>query len=37
MAATGNPKVSPPLGTDAEVTVPANWMFDRVTNDELWA
>ena len=37
MAATGDPKVSPPLGTAAEVTVPANWMFDRITNDELWA
>jgi len=37
MAATGEPAVSPPLGTDAEVTVPANWMFDRITNDELWS
>ena len=37
MAATGNPQVSPPIGTDAEITVPANWMFDRITNDELWA
>ncbi len=37
MARTGDPEVSPPLGVDAEITVPANWMFDRVTNDELWA
>ncbi len=37
MAATGDPQVSPPIGTDAEVTVPANWMFDRITNDELWS
>ena len=37
MAATGQTVVSPPLGTDAEVTVPANWMFDRITNDELWS
>tara|TARA_S200000501_G_scaffold361938_1_gene390839 strand:+ start:48109 stop:50739 length:2631 start_codon:yes stop_codon:yes gene_type:complete len=37
MAATGDPVTTPPLGVDAEITVPANWMFDRVTNDELWA
>ena len=37
MAATGTPVVSPPLGADAEISVPANWMFDRITTDELWA
>ena len=37
MAATGTPVVSPPIGTDAEISVPANWMFDRITTDELWA
>ena len=37
MAATGDPVTTPPIGVDAEITVPANWMFDRVTNDELWA
>ncbi len=37
MAATGSPQVSPPIGTDAEITVPSNWMFDRVTPEELWA
>ncbi len=37
MARTGDPQVSPPLGVDAEITVPANWMFDRVSNDELWS
>jgi Fe-S oxidoreductase/nitrate reductase gamma subunit len=37
MAATGTPVVSPPIGTDAELTVPANWMFDRITSEELWA
>ncbi|NNE73654.1 MAG: (Fe-S)-binding protein [Acidimicrobiales bacterium] len=37
MAATGTPVVSPPIGVDAEITVPANWMFDRISNDELWA
>ena len=37
MARTGDPAVSPPIGVDGEITVPANWMFDRVTQDELWA
>ena len=37
MAATGNPRVSPPIGTDADITISANWMFDRITSEELWA
>ena len=37
MAATGDPATTPPIGVDSEITVPANWMFDRVTNDELWS
>ena len=37
MARTGTPEVSPPIGVDAEITVPSNWMFDRVTSEELWA
>jgi Fe-S oxidoreductase len=37
MARTGDPAVSPPIGVDDEITVPANWMFDRITQDELWA
>lgn len=37
MARTGDPGVSPPIGVDDEITVPANWMFDRITQDELWA
>ena len=37
MAATGDPVTTPPLGVDTEITIPANWMFDRVSNDELWA
>ena len=37
MAATGDPVTTPPIGVDSEITVPANWMFDRVTNDELWS
>jgi len=41
MARTGDPAVSPPLGTgreDAgEVSVPVNWMFDRISTEEIWA
>jgi Fe-S oxidoreductase/nitrate reductase gamma subunit len=37
MAATGEPKVSPPLGTVPEITVEANSLFERVTPEEVWA
>ncbi|MDG2212011.1 MAG: heterodisulfide reductase-related iron-sulfur binding cluster [Acidimicrobiales bacterium] len=37
MAATGDPVVSPPLGVEAEITISANSMFERVTGEELWA
>ena len=37
MARTGTPEVSPPISVDEEITVPSNWMFDRVTPEELWA
>jgi len=37
MARTGDPAVAPPIGVDDEITVPANWMFDRITQDELWS
>ncbi|MEO6571387.1 MAG: (Fe-S)-binding protein, partial [Ilumatobacteraceae bacterium] len=37
MAATGHPQVSPPLGTDAEITIGANSLFERITSEELWA
>src|SRR6056297_3518080 len=37
MAATGTPKVSPPLGTDPEITVSANSLFERITPEEIWA
>ncbi len=37
MAATGHPQVSPPLGTDAEITIGANSLFERITPDEIWA
>ena len=37
MALTGTPPVSPPLGVDAEVTVSANSLFERITAEEVWA
>ncbi|MFN0091843.1 MAG: heterodisulfide reductase-related iron-sulfur binding cluster [Acidimicrobiales bacterium] len=37
MARTGTPPVSPPIGVDRDITVPANWMFERITPEELWA
>src|SRR6056297_963239 len=37
MAATGSPVVSPPLGTDPEITVSANSLFERITPEEIWA
>jgi len=37
MARTGTPAVSPPLGTDAEITVSADSVFERITPDEIWA
>ena len=37
MAATGDPVVSPPIGVDAEISISANSMFERVTPEELWA
>ena len=37
MARTGDPAVSPPIGVDDGITVPANWMFDRISPEELWS
>ncbi len=37
MARTGNPAVSPPIGVDAEITVTADNLFERITSEELWA
>ena len=37
MAAPGDPVVSPPLGLDAEISISAESMFERVTPEELWA
>ncbi len=37
MAATGTPKVSPPIGVDREITVSADSLFERITPEELWS
>ncbi len=37
MARTGTPAVSPPIGVDPEIEVKANWIFDRITEEEVWA
>ena len=37
MSATGDPQVSPPIGVDADITVEANNVFERITSDEVWA
>ena len=37
MAATGNPRVSPPLGTDADIKIGVNSVFERITSEEVWA
>jgi Fe-S oxidoreductase/nitrate reductase gamma subunit len=37
MDATGDPKVSPPVGVDRDITIGADSVFERVTSDELWA
>jgi len=37
MAATGSPVVSPPVGTEPEITIGADSLFERITAEELWA
>jgi Fe-S oxidoreductase/nitrate reductase gamma subunit len=37
MAATGNPRVSPPIGTDIDIKIGVNSVFERVTSEEIWA
>jgi Fe-S oxidoreductase/nitrate reductase gamma subunit len=37
MDATGDPKVSPPVGVDPDITIDADSVFQRVTSAELWA
>jgi len=37
MSATGTPPVSPPLGTDPEITISSDSLFERITPEEVWA
>jgi Fe-S oxidoreductase len=37
MAATGDPKVTPPLGVDHDITIDADRVFERITSEEVWA
>ena len=37
MAATGSPVVTPPLSVDADITISANSVFERITSEEVWA
>ncbi len=37
MSRTGDPAVPPPLGVDSEIKVEANWVFDRIQPEEVWA
>ena len=37
MAATGDPVVSPPLSTDPGIVINADWLFERITPEEIWS
>ena len=37
MTRTGDPVTTPPIGVDADITVGADWVFERITAEELWA
>ncbi|HKY15500.1 MAG TPA: heterodisulfide reductase-related iron-sulfur binding cluster, partial [Microthrixaceae bacterium] len=37
MAATGSPVVTPPIGVDAEITITADSLFERITPEEVWS
>ncbi len=37
MARTGSPAVAPPIGVEPEIKVNADWIFERVTPEEVWA
>jgi Fe-S oxidoreductase/nitrate reductase gamma subunit len=37
MSATGDPVVSPPVGTVPDITVGADSVFERISTEELWA
>lgn len=36
MAATGSPKVSPPISLDGDITISADSLFERITPTEVW-
>jgi Fe-S oxidoreductase len=37
MAASGAPVVTPPIGVDAEITIDADSLFERITAEEVWS
>jgi len=37
MARTGTPQVSTPIGLDADITIGANSVFERITAEEVWS
>ena len=37
MAASGNPKVDPPLGTVKDITIGSDSVFERITAEEIWS
>ena len=37
MNATGSPVTTPPVGTDVEINITADSLFERITSEELWA
>ncbi len=37
MTATGDPKVSPPVSVDADISISADSVFERITSAELWS
>ncbi len=37
MAATGSPRVSPPIGVDPDIVISADSVFERITPEEIWA
>ncbi len=37
MSRTGDPAVSPPIGVEPDIEVKANWVFERVTEEEVWS
>jgi Fe-S oxidoreductase/nitrate reductase gamma subunit len=37
MAASGTPKVSPPISTVPDIVIASNSVFDRISTEEIWA